>query len=59
VRAGIVYANVRIGRGQTDGHIQERQTDRQSRGKWTARGETHRHRTEGRTDRVEIYGQKG
>jgi hypothetical protein len=28
VRAGIVYANVRIGRGQTDGHIQERERRR-------------------------------
>jgi hypothetical protein len=54
----LVYANRRTGRGQTDGHIQERLTDRQSRDRWTARGERHRHRTGGRTDRGGTYGKK-
>ena len=59
VRAAMVYANRRTSRGQTEGHIQERQTDRQSRDRWTAKGERHRHRTVGRTDIGETYGNKG
>ena len=38
MRAAIVYAKRRIGRGQAEGHTQEGQTDRQSRDRWTARG---------------------
>jgi hypothetical protein len=55
VRDAPVYANRQTDRGQTDGHrgetdgqTEERQVDNQSRD---------RHRTEGKTDRGETYGQ--
>jgi hypothetical protein len=35
-----VYANRRTGVVQTDGHIEESQTGRQRRDRWTARPET-------------------
>jgi hypothetical protein len=64
VRAAIVYAKRRTRRGQTDGHTQERQTDRQSRDRWTARGRdmqtqnrrTNEQRRDIRKQRVETDG---